>query len=164
MEKEKPNFDLVAINPTLVFGPAAPHLLKGQLDSLNTSNVRILDMIQGKMKEELEPTGFYTWVDVRDVAIAHIRAMELPEASGKRFFLINGYHTNKEIAQVIAQISPDLKTKLPSDIEDMAEDIPPPGERYRYDNTQSKKVLGVQYTPFDVTIKDTVNSLVKLGA
>lgn len=121
-------------------------------------------MLQGKMKEKLDATDFYTWVDVRDVALAHIRAMELPEASGKRFFLINGYHTNKEIALVIAQMSSDLKSKLPSDFEDLEEDIPPPGERYRYDNTQSKEILRIQYTPFDVMIKDTVDSLLELGA
>lgn len=131
---------------------------------MNFSNLRILDMVQGKMKEKLAPTGFYTWVDVRDVALAHINAMTIPEASGKRFYLINGYHTNKEIAHVIAQMSPDLEAKLPPDFEDMEEDIPPPGVRYRYDNTQSRKVLGIEYTPFDVMIRDTVDSLVKLGA
>lgn len=90
MGTARPPFDLVTINPSLVFGPAAPHLVSGDLDSLNTSNLRILDMIQGKMKDKLDPTGFYSWVDVRDVATAHIRALEVPNASGNRFLLLAG--------------------------------------------------------------------------
>lgn len=35
------------------------------------------------------------WVDVRDVALAHVRAIEVDEAGGKRFILCN-YATNWE--------------------------------------------------------------------
>ena len=164
MEKESHTFDLVTINPTLVFGPAAPHLSSGDLDSLNTSNLRILDMILGKMKDKLEPTGFYSWVDVRDVAVAHVRALEAPEAAGKRFFLIAGYYTNKRIAEIIAALGPDLKNMLPADLEAEADDLPDPAERYKFSNRQSTEVLGIAYTSLTTTVKDTVESLLKLKA
>ena len=154
----------MAINPSLVFGPAAPHLTKGELGSLNTSNMRILDMIQGKMKEKLASTGFYTWVDVRDVALAHVNALEIPQAGGNRFFLINGYHTNKAIAHVIAGISPELKGKLPEDIDGQEDDFPAEGRRYTFDNDLSKKTLGIQYTSLETSVRDTVESLLALGA
>lgn len=164
IEKEKPTFDLVTINPTLVFGPVAPHLTSGELSSLNTSNMRILDMLQGKMRDGITPTGFYTWVDVRDVALAHVRAMETSEASGQRFFLIAGYHTNKRIAEIIASSAPELRERLPANLNDLEDDLPGPGERYQFNNNRSIEVLGIKYTSLEASIKDTVESLVKLGA
>ena len=164
MDTAKPSFDLVTINPSLVFGPAAPHLSKGDLDSLNTSNLRILHMIQGKMKEKLEPTGFYSWVDVRDVAVAHVRALEVPSASGNRFLLLTDYHTNKRIAEIIASIEPELKEKLPANLEEAEDDLPSPEERYLFSNKRSIEVLGIEYTSLDKSVKDTVQSLLELGA
>ncbi|KAI1617504.1 hypothetical protein EDD36DRAFT_3316 [Exophiala viscosa] len=164
MDTARPTFDLVTINPSLVFGPAAPHLSSGDLDSLNTSNLRILHMIQGKMKEKLEPTGFYSWVDVRDVAIAHVRALEVPGASGNRFLLLTDYYTNKRIAEVIASMSPELRKKLPANLDEAEDDLPPPEERYLFSNKQSIEVLGIEYTSLDKSVKDTVQSLLELGA
>ena len=162
MKDENPSFDLVTINPSLVFGPVAPHLSSGELDQVNTSNLRILDMIQGKMKAGLGPTGFYSWVDVRDVALAHVRALAAPEASGQRFLLMAGYHTNKRIAQAIAAIGSELRDLLPADLDAEPDDLPGPGERYTFSNRRSREVLGVQYTPLETTIGDTVESLQKL--
>lgn len=162
MDDEKPSFDLVTINPSLVFGPAAPHLSSGDAGSLNTSNVRVLDMIQGKMKDGLEPTGFSTWVDVRDTAFAHVKALEVPEAGGKRFFLIAGHHTNKRIAKIVAEMGPEFREKLPADLDAEVDDTS--GHTYTFNNKRSIEVLGVQYTSLPTSIQDTVKSLLKLIA
>lgn len=163
MRKEQPSFDLVTINPALVFGPVAPHLSPEELSSLNTSNLRILDMMQGKMKDKLEPTGFYTWADVRDVALAHVKALETPAAGGKRFLMIAGYYTNKDIAQALAAMSPGLKEKLPKNLDQEVEDLPGPDERYTFSCDNLTEVLGITFTPLATTVKDTVESLQKLG-
>lgn len=78
----------IQCNPPLVLGPIV-HYLR-DLDSLNTSNQRIRDIMLGKAKDEIAPTGTFLWVDVRDLALAHIRAAERPEAAGKRFFIVSG--------------------------------------------------------------------------
>ncbi|KAK4945192.1 methylglyoxal reductase (NADPH-dependent) gre2 [Elasticomyces elasticus] len=163
MDTARPHFDLVTINPSLVFGPAA-HLSSGDLDSLNTSNLRILHMIQGEMNDKLDPTGFYSWVDVRDVAIAHVRALEVPGASSNRFLLLADYHTNKRIAKIIASMGPQLREKLPANLDEEEDDLPPPGERYLFSNKRSIEVLGIEYTSLDKSVKDTVQSLLELGA
>lgn len=163
VKNEKPTFELVTINPSLVFGPPS-HLAQGELASLNTSNQRILDMLQGKMKDKLAPTGFYSWVDVRDVAQAHVRALEAPEAAGKRFFLINDYLTNKEIAQIIVEKYPEYANKLPGNLNELESDIPAPESRYKFDNSQSRKVLGIEYAPLSKSVDDTVKSMIELGA
>lgn len=164
MDNEKPAFDLVTLNPTLVFGPAAPYLLPGEIGSVNTSNLPIVEMVQGKMKDKLKQTGFYTYVDVRDVAQAHVRAMQAPEASGKRFLLMAGYHSNKDLADIIASMGPELRDRLPADLESAKVDIPGPEERYRFNNQRSIDILGISYTSLETSVRDTVESLVRLGA
>ena len=81
-------------------------------------------MIQGKMKNGLAPTGYYLWVDVRDVALAHVKAIESAAAAGKRFFCTAGYMDNATIAKAIKEGSPQFADKLPEVCEsDRPQDI-----------------------------------------
>lgn len=155
MEKEKPNFDLVTINPSFVFGPPPKHLIS--LETLNTSNHRIRDMILGKMQKELAPTGLlHVFVDVRDVATAHIRALEQKEASGQRFIIAGGYFSNKRIAELIRESFPQYNDVLPS--VDLEDDFP--DKIYGMDASKSKKVLGIQYRDLKTCVKDTVEAMI----
>lgn len=45
--------------------------------------------------QALPPTGTFLWVDVRDVALAHMRAIQVPEAGNKRFFVVAGHCSSK---------------------------------------------------------------------
>jgi len=158
VEKEKPNFDIATMNPPLVLGPVVHYL--NSLDAINTSNERVRNMIQGKTKESgLPPTGVFIWVDVRDIALAHVKALEVPEAGNKRFFVTAGYYSNADIANIIKKNFPDLADKLPAEIKsDKPEDV------YGYDNTRSKEVLGLKYRSLEDSITDTVKSLLEVGA
>lgn len=75
---DKP-FELITINPFLVIGPSLG-------PSLNTSNGMLRDIIKGVYPAILDLS--WGFVDVRDVATAHVRAMENPEASGR--YLVAG--------------------------------------------------------------------------
>ena len=132
------------------------------LSSLNTSNERIRDFIQGAAKEEIPETGVYVWVDVRDVALAHVKAAELPEAGGKRFFLVSGHFNNKLLGQTLRKNFPDLADKLPT--EKTAGGDYPEGGVFKVDNSRSREVLGIQYKQFDQTITDTAKSLEAIKA
>lgn len=125
VEKEKPNFDIATMNPPLVLGPIVHYL--NSLDALNTSNQRIRDIMTGKAREEIPPTGTFVWTDVRDLALAHIKALELREAGSKRFFVTAGYFSNKEIADIIRESYPDLASKLPAK-DTKGGDYPPEGQ------------------------------------
>jgi nucleoside-diphosphate-sugar epimerase len=157
IEQENPQFDLVTINPPLVFGPVVHHL--NSLDAINTSNARIKKIIQGENKSGLPLTGSYLWVDVRDVAFAHVRAIEVPEAGGQRFFAVGGYFTNKMIADIIREDYPEKKSILPP--EDVADDLPV--DVYGYDNKKSIEVLGLKYRTLKETVGDTVKLLLEIG-
>lgn len=163
MEKEKPNFTLSTINPPMVFGPIVHYL--NSLHALNTSNERFRNFIQGQFKDasELPPSGIPIWVDVRDVAQAHVEAMERAEAANKRFFVVAGYYSNKEIVAVIRKNFPEYQAQLPSE-DAKGGDYPPAPGLFKINNARAKDLLGLTFRSLDECVVDTVKSLKVLGA
>jgi len=158
VEEEKPGFTLSTINPPMVFGPIIPHLQ--DLDNLNTSNQRIRDAGLGKWKDEIPDSGVTLWVDVRNVAEAHVAAMEKPEAEGKRFFAVEGRYTNKEIAAILRKHFPQYK--------DLPTESTPGGDvgeagHFSSDNKRTVEVLGLKYIPLEQSVVDCVKSLQSIG-
>lgn len=154
-----PKFDLVTVNPPLVFGPVVHHL--ASLDSINTSNERIVALVQGRWRTPdgvLPDTGNVNWVDVRDVAEAHVAAVERPELGGRRLFATAGPYCNRAILDIVRRRFPELRDKLPAE-DATGGDLPPGDKMARVDNSETTKALGVRWRPLETTIVDTVNSL-----
>jgi nucleoside-diphosphate-sugar epimerase len=131
---------------------------------LNTSNQRIAWACQGKFKDEIPHSGVFLWVDVRDVAAAHVAAMEKPDAANKRFFTLAGYFSNREIVDIIRKHFPQYK--------DLPTDSTPGGDYpegytkkapWGYDNKRSIEILGLKYRNLEESIVDAVKSLQPLG-
>ncbi|KAI6830006.1 NAD(P)-binding protein [Hortaea werneckii] len=160
LEKEKPNFSIATMCPPLVLGPIVHYL--NSLDALNTSNQRVRDIMMGKAKEEIPPTGTFIWVDVRDLALCHVLAMEKEGAANKRFFITTGYFSNKEIAEIIGKNFPQYKEGLPS-ASTPGGGYPEEGV-YKIDNSNVVNTLGVKFRPLEESIVDTVKSLQAVGA
>jgi nucleoside-diphosphate-sugar epimerase len=104
VDKEKLNFTLSVCNPPLVLGSLVHPKYLTSLDSLNTSLKRFRAILSGSCL----PTGNHLFVDVRDVALAHVLCVELLAASvaGKRFFVVAGNFYNRDIVDVIAKDFP----------------------------------------------------------
>ncbi|KAK2737969.1 methylglyoxal reductase (NADPH-dependent) gre2 [Myotisia sp. PD_48] len=158
LEREKPNFSIATCNPPVVLGPVIHPL--DNLDSINTSNERIRDMITGRAKDHCPPTGTFLWVDVRDIAEAHVLAAEKEEAANERFFITAGNFSNKEVVQVIYDNFPELREKLPEGDALRSGDFPLQGV-FGYNHCKSKDVLGLTYRPLSESVVDTVKSLQK---
>ena len=155
VREEKPQYTVATINPPFVFGPPLHDV--ASLKQLNTSNKRILMAIDGSFKQSIPPTGSWMWVDVRDVARAHVRAMERVEAGGRRFLMVGSYWTNKDMVEIIRDRFPALRPNLPGKIEsDMPDKI------FAFDNYPSKEILGIQYHSLDQCIVDSVNGLLRI--
>ncbi|KAL2135931.1 hypothetical protein VTI74DRAFT_6314 [Chaetomium olivicolor] len=156
-------FDLVTVNPPMVFGPVVHYL--ESLESVNTSNERFLDCIRGKWREEVPDTGLaLIWVDVRDVAAAHIKAgLEIPEAGGKRLFTTAGAFSNAQLAEIVRRNFPEYKDLLPTE-ETKGGELPPQEKRFRFDNSATNKLLEIDWIPFEKCVVDTVKSLKAVGA
>ncbi|KAK0634257.1 hypothetical protein B0T17DRAFT_512840 [Bombardia bombarda] len=157
VEEKKPNFSLAVCNPPLVLGPVLHYL--DSISNLNTSNQRIWAIMSGAAKKSVPPTGNHLFVDVRDLALGHALAVEKPEAGGKRFFMVGGKFSNKEIAEIVADSFPELKDKVPTSEDALKPGDYPAGGSYGFDNSRSKEVLGVQYRSLKETIVDAVKSL-----
>ena len=173
VEKEKPNFTVSTvtiprarterqiplthdqINPPLVFGPVIHHL--SSLSTLNTSNQRVRDLMTGTQKNGINPTGVFLWVDVRDVSLAHVLAMEKPKAAGKRFLTVSGHFCNAQIAEIIRKNFPAYADGLPSG--KGLEKGKMPAEVMGFDNGRSKQVLGLEFRVLEESLVDTVKSL-----
>jgi len=154
---EKPNFDLATVNNTYTFGPLPPSLTT--LDNLNTSNHRIRDMVLGRMGDGIAPTApVFTFVDVRDVALAHVRALTVPEAGGNRFYMVGEFFSNARIAEIIRKAFPQLEEKFPP-AEEVKDDFP--ADHWKFDSSKARRVLGVEYTGLEKSVRDTVQSMLE---
>lgn len=102
MAREKPTFDLVVINPFIVIGPA-------HTAAVNTSNQILVDLYKGTYPAIVALN--WSFVDVRDVADAHIAALDTPAASG-RYLCTSG---NLDMAAVVGLMRKrGVRGKLPS--------------------------------------------------
>ncbi|CAN1316677.1 Phenylacetaldehyde reductase [Linum perenne] len=136
--------DIVTLNPGLVIGP----LLQ---PTLNTSAESILNLVKDAGAEKY-PNTTYRWVDVRDVAYAHIYALENPSASG-RYCLVGAVVHASEAVNILHDLFPDLI--IPQE----CADDKPPMPKYQVSKERVESLLGVKYTPLETSLKDTVESL-----
>ncbi|KAG7653661.1 NAD-dependent epimerase/dehydratase, partial [Arabidopsis suecica] len=104
--------------------------------TLNFSIEVIVDLLNGKSP----PNSFYyRFVDVRDVSLAHIKAFEVPSASG-RYIIVDPNTTIK-----------DIKKNEESD--EMMNEM-----TYKV-CVEKVKSLGIEFTPIKETLGDTIISL-----
>ncbi|KAK9051359.1 hypothetical protein SSX86_027986 [Deinandra increscens subsp. villosa] len=134
---------LMAINPGYVIGPVLQ-------PTLNLTSEGIMNMI--KNGKEVFPDGIYRLVDVRDVATAHILAFENPEANG-RYCLVGKVVRSVEIMKIVDRLYPSLGHSERYIDGKSVEPLP-----YHVSRAKAES-LGVKFTPIEVSIKDTIESL-----
>lgn len=98
-------------------------------------------------------------IDVRDLATAHVRAVEVAAAGGQRFFAVGCLYSNKTLVDAIRATHSKLSSILPTDASDELINKP-----YTFDNSKIKQMLGIQFRPFEDTVGATVASLLGMGA
>ncbi|KAI9078269.1 hypothetical protein K1719_039771 [Acacia pycnantha] len=135
------NVDMVTINPAMVIGP----LLQ---PTLNTSAAAILNIINGA---QTFPNMSFGWINVKDVANAHIQAFEVPSANG-RYCLVERVAHYSEVVKILHELYPQLP--LPEKCADDKPFVP------TYQVSKEKtKTLGIEFIPLEVNLKETVESL-----
>jgi dihydroflavonol-4-reductase len=90
--KATSSMQLAVVNPGLVLGP----LLSSDWGTSGEMVKRILSH-----QVPAIPNINFATVDVRDVASAHVRAMEIPEAAGQRFLCAEANHSMMEMAKIL---------------------------------------------------------------
>ncbi|KFA49238.1 hypothetical protein S40293_09280 [Stachybotrys chartarum IBT 40293] len=156
---EKPAFDLVTVCPPMVFGPVVPHF--ASIESINTSNERIVALMRGQWKDGIPMAApVPLWIDVRDVALAHVRAAEIPEAAGRRLFTTAGWFTNRAIADAVRAKFPEFQDRLPGPDVKGGE---APSPVFQYNNDETTKLLGIDWIPLEKSITELAAQLKDLG-
>ncbi|KAL6503006.1 hypothetical protein OROHE_024174 [Orobanche hederae] len=147
--KEK-GIDMVTICPPMVIGP----LLQ---PTLNTSCEAILNLVNDGATSKTEcaeayPNSSYGWVNVKDVALAHILAFENPSANG-RYLTVERVAHYSEIVDIMRELYPDLP------IPDKCADDKPFATKYLVSKERAESQLGIEFIPVDQGLKETVESL-----
>ncbi|PSS24444.1 Cinnamoyl-CoA reductase [Actinidia chinensis var. chinensis] len=133
--------DMITMNPGWVIGPLLQR-------TLNLTVEVVFKLINGAKSY---PNAFYRWVDVRDVAHAHIQALEISSASGRYCVVHKAAHFS-EVVKILHQLYPAL------DLPEKCDSATPFQLGYHVVNEKVKS-LGIEFTPLEVSLKDTVESL-----
>ncbi|TVY78155.1 putative uncharacterized oxidoreductase [Lachnellula suecica] len=159
---KKPVFDLTVINPDIIIGPMIQPVDGPK--HVNESNLfAVYDFFNGKYTDfEQVRFPFYHFVDVRDVALAHILSLETPKAANQRIILVGGLITPQLVVNIIREHFPQLKDRTtkgtPSQI--LPKDVQPTG----WDTSKSFEVFGEGwgYRGLEESLVDTVASILEL--
>lgn len=152
---QQPNFHLSTVNPVFVFGPQAYEI--GDRGELNTSVEMINKIIKLRADDDDDIPEFCgRFVDVRDVARAHLVAFEKPEAIGQRLVLVADYFTNDGVANIIRDRFPLVNG--PKGDAEKNERLIRNGSRY--DMAKTERLLGFEYIPLEQSVVDTVKQII----
>ncbi|ASK28878.1 epimerase [Chryseobacterium sp. T16E-39] len=106
IENEGKGMELSVVNPTGVLGPVLA-------DDFSHSIQNMKQMLNGDMKAC--PKIISGYVDVRDVADLHFKAMIMPEANGQRFIAVAGEGLSLiDIANVLRRKLGEKASKVPT--------------------------------------------------
>ena len=150
---EKPQFSISTICPPMVYGPVFQHV--ASLSKLNTSAADIYRFINGSTSEI--PEKYFAWVDVRDVAEAHLRAFESTRAAGQRFLVSAGNYSYQQICEILRDEIPEIRGKVPTG----PAGAPLP-DGYKVSSAKAESVLGIKFRSLSESIRDTALSLLAL--
>jgi nucleoside-diphosphate-sugar epimerase len=162
--------ELVVILPSIVVGPS---LLHETSEAMRT----ILDLASGSPYFPFAPNLYWNFVDVRDVAMAHVRAMEHPDLPDQRLIVSNQCLSLSEIGKLIQRAFPHLSppTKpAPTWITLIVAPLTHArvklsflwrtlGVRKALDSSKSIRLLDLEITPMEVTVADAVAQLISSG-
>ena len=103
IENDSSGMELSVVNPAMVFGPVLE-------EDYGTSVGVILELMSGKYP--VVPNMDMGVVDVRDVAAAHILAMQNPSSNGERFALSEKDLWYKDVAKLLRKNGFDKAPKI----------------------------------------------------
>jgi nucleoside-diphosphate-sugar epimerase len=167
-DTHKPSWSLSTINPAVVMGP--PAFLTPNPSNLNETLAPLFSVFSGQAVPP--PIGSGSFVDVRDVAYAHVWALEHPkEVNGERYITAAGKGTPQAAADILrahykgtaigerisvgepgnGYIGYDKETGLVKKVEYL------PGDS-SFDGSKAERVMGFKYRPFEQAVIDTAKA------
>ncbi len=166
--KQQDQWTMVAVNPSFVIGPSRSNRMDG------TSMSTIASFFAGQFKIGI-PDLHFGMVDVRDVARAHILALENPKADG-RFILMSEQRSFFEVGEILNR---EFGGRLPVKLSRLPKALfyligPFLGFSWRYtrnnygipvklDTARSREILGLEYRSVRDSVIDHARQLIEDG-
>jgi len=167
LEREGGGLEMAVINPVGIFGPV-----------LGTDFASSIAIIKGMMQGmPAVPRVHFGMVDVRDLADLHVRAMQADAARGQRFLAVGGgvvsmldvatilrRHLGAAGRAVPARQFPDWLLRLMAPFSPQARAaVPQLGVIRKSTSEKARRLLGWHSRPYEETIADTADSLIRHG-
>lgn len=157
LKNNKTSFTLTSVNPVYVFGPQAFDSEVAPVLNVSNELINCLLKLGPNDKFDNDKGGF---IDVRDVAKAHLKAVEDDNLVGKRLFLTNGQFSTQMMVDILNEKFPQLKGKIPtgtpgsgpSDILTLA----------RSNNNKTRELLGYEFNDLEKIVVDTIEQVFKV--
>ncbi|KAJ7744054.1 hypothetical protein DFH07DRAFT_749660 [Mycena maculata] len=143
--KKEIEWDLVRLNPPFVFGPTI-HAVSSP-DALNTSARQFYEILTVPQTPATRHSGS-CWVDVRDLARAHVLALLKEAAGGERIIVSAGPYLTRNTVDAAPDSDDKYQKGVPGSGKDAVHQI-------RYDASKSVRVLGMTYRTMEETARDT---------
>lgn len=156
---------LAVVNPGLIVGPV--------LSDDFSYSVQLIERLLGGKVPAAPKLGF-TYVDVRDVADLHVRAMTHPDAGGERFLATDRFLWTSETASILRDRLGDEARKVPTRvapnfavramgmfdpaIRTITGDL---GQRTDFSSEKARTLLDWTTRPVEDAIEDTARSLIE---
>lgn len=153
VKERQPAFDIVTLCPPMTFGPIVHPV--NDVNELNESNANLWSIASGAKPLPVARVPF--WVDVRDLATAHVEALLRPEVGGKRYVpACSERFSYGKAAKIMADEFECLQHVV--SVEEQKID-----DSHGLDGETAAKELGFEYHPFRQTVVDLVSQSLKMA-
>lgn len=157
--------DLTCINPSLVVGPP--------LDLDYGTSIQVIERIL-RAKDPMLPNVGFGAVDVRDVATAHVRALDVADSVGQRVLMNDRWMWFVDMANAVKAVVPDRKivTRVAPDfvirmiglidpsVATIKHDL---GKRYEISNARAASLLGIAFRDARESVGESARWLIANG-
>ncbi|KAI3010943.1 hypothetical protein CAN33_0033750 [Aspergillus niger] len=144
LASQNPHFTLVTFHPSFVLGES---LIQGTPEKMDGINAMFWDSLHSG-----KPTIPNAWVDVRDVAEAHLRALKTEIVSGTEFILSAPAGSWERIGDLVRRKFPSVGCQLKGPIEG----------GWTVDTTAAERILGMQWRGQDEMVEAVLEQQLKL--
>ncbi|XP_076435321.1 uncharacterized protein LOC143275231 [Babylonia areolata] len=164
---EEEKFELAVINPSLILGPP----LQGSV----CTSVQIMQKLLNRAMPML-PNVSFPIIDVRDAALAHVRAMTIPDAAGRRHIATNTNMWFSQIGIVLKAVFGPQGYKVPTRVapklflyvvslfdRSVRAVLPNVGVVHLYDNSRLRTVLKVEPREVKDTLVEMAYAVIEAG-
>ncbi|KAK7456481.1 hypothetical protein VKT23_010731 [Stygiomarasmius scandens] len=150
--KSEIGWDITFLNPPWIFGPLLHEV--SSIKNLNSSNAFWYNAITkgdgGGASPRVSPS--HGWVDVRDVALAHVFSFEVENAGGERIILCAGPFVFQDAIDAVNKLQP---TPWPSHKEPLSNgDAGEKEYRITWNTEKEKRIFGIKFRTHEEMAQD----------